>query len=376
MRKNKIYTLFAGALAVIALTGCTQEYEPIENRIYINEAAHKNVKSVAVNVGEKTLTDFTVRIADIMGKDVHATIAVDESLLKEYNEKMNLDYEVLPADKYTFEKEVVIESGKTMAKPTVVTINPYEAAEGVKYALPIRVSSDGSIQEERQGTKYILLLDKPWSQFTPYLNSTGGFISENVKTLSMEYFTIEFWIWMAGFDYNNQCVIDSPTFYIRLGNANNQISKDQMQINIFGQSAENNKGFFTEFHFQKNTWTHVAMVYDQTKCYFYANGKKVQEVDATGVPADMTSITFFNANTKNEHMMGQVRLWNKVLTQAEIESNMGGPVTVNPNLIGYWKMDEGSGDVIFDSSGNGNDATIATGKIIEWRPDQCFTKSK
>ena len=60
MRKNKIYTLFAGALAVIALTGCKQEYEPIENRIYINEAAHKNVKSVAVNVGEKTLTDFTV----------------------------------------------------------------------------------------------------------------------------------------------------------------------------------------------------------------------------------------------------------------------------------------------------------------------------
>ena len=49
MRKNKIYTLFAGALAVIALTGCKQEYEPIENRIYINEAAHKNVKSVAVN---------------------------------------------------------------------------------------------------------------------------------------------------------------------------------------------------------------------------------------------------------------------------------------------------------------------------------------
>ena len=60
---------------------------------------------------------------------------------------------------------------------------------------------------------------------------------------------------------------------------------------------------------------HVAMVYDHTKCHFYANGKKVQDVDATGVPADMTSITFFNANTKNEHMMGQVRLWNKALTQ-------------------------------------------------------------
>lgn len=376
MRKNKIHTLFTVVLTLVALIGCKEEYEPIRNRIYINEAAHKNVKSLAINVGEETQTDFTIRIADVMPQDVHATITIDETLLNEYNEKMNLDYSILPADKYSFKKDIIIESGKTMAKPTVITINPYEAAEGVKYALPIRVVSDGSIQEEKKGTQYILLLDKPWTQATPYLNKTGGFKSENIKTLSMDYFTIEFWIWMAGFDYNNQCVIDCPAFYIRLGNANNQISKDQMQINIFGQGSENNKGFFTEFHFQKKTWTHVAMVYDQAKCYFYANGKKVQEVDATGVPVDISSITFFNANTQNEHMMGQVRLWNKPLTQAEIQSNMGGPVSANPNLIGYWKMDEGEGNIAHDSSGNGNDAQIVTGEIIEWKPEQCFTKSK
>lgn len=374
MRKNKIYTLFAGAFALIALMSCKQEYEPIGNRIYINEAAFKNIKSLPINVGEKTVTDFTVRIGDIIGKDIQATLMVDESLLKEYNERMNLDYAVLPADKYSFEKDIVIESGKTMAKPTVVTINPYEAAEGVKYALPIRVVSDGSVQEEIQGSKYILLLDKPWTQFTPYLGKAGGFKSENVTTLSMNYFTIEFWIWMGSFDYNNQCVIDCSAFYIRLGNANNQITKDQMQINIFGTGGENNKGFFNKYSLQKKTWTHIAMVYDQSKCHFYANGEKVQDVEATGIPADITSITFFNGNTLNDHMMGQVRLWNRVLTQAEIQSNMGGPVTVSSSLIGYWKMDEGQGNVIYDNSGNKNDATIATGSITEWRADQCFTK--
>lgn len=374
MRKNKIYTLFAGAFALIALMSCKQEYEPIGNRIYINEAAFKNIKSLPINVGEKTVTDFTVRIGDIIGKDIQATLMVDESLLKEYNERMNLDYAVLPADKYSFEKDIVIESGKTMAKPTVVTINPYEAAEGVKYALPIRVVSDGSVQEEIQGSKYILLLDKPWTQFTPYLGKAGGFKSENVTTLSMNYFTIEFWIWMGSFDYNNQCVIDCSAFYIRLGNANNQITKDQMQINIFGTGGENNKGFFNKYSLQKKTWTHIAMVYDQSKCHFYANGEKVQDVEATGIPADITSITFFNGNTLNDHMMGQVRLWNRVLTQAEIQSNMGGPVTVNSSLIGYWKMDEGQGNVVYDNSGNKNDATIATGSITEWRADQCFTK--
>lgn len=148
MRKNKTYTLFAGLLTLLALTGCKEEYDPIGNRIYINEAAFKNVKSVPVNVGEKTVTDFTVRIADIMSKDVNATLVVDETILNEYNEKTLANYSLLPADKHSFNKEVTIASGKTMAQPTVVTISPYDAAEGVKYALPIRVIGDGSVPEE------------------------------------------------------------------------------------------------------------------------------------------------------------------------------------------------------------------------------------
>ncbi len=58
MRKNKAYTLFAGLLTLLALTGCKEEYDPIGNRIYINEAAFKNVKSVPVNVGEKDSNRF------------------------------------------------------------------------------------------------------------------------------------------------------------------------------------------------------------------------------------------------------------------------------------------------------------------------------
>ena len=81
------------------------------------------------------MTDFTVRIGDIMGKDVQATLAVDESLLQEYNKKMKLDYAVLPADKYSFEKEVIIESGKTMAKPTVVTISLMKLPKEMKYSI-------------------------------------------------------------------------------------------------------------------------------------------------------------------------------------------------------------------------------------------------
>lgn len=374
MRRKHIYILFVGVLVFVSLASCKEEYEPIENRIYISEAAHKNVKKVSINIGEKTQTNFTVRLADKVGQDVHATLTIDESILNEYNEKTLASYSLLPSDKFSFEEEVVIESGKAMAKPTVITINPYEAAEGVKYALPIRVIGDGSVQEEKLGTQYLLLLDKPWTQATPYMGYQGGFKSDDSNPLPMNAFTIEFWLWMESFNYTNQCIIDCATFYIRLGNDNGQIQKDQMQINVFGTNGENNKCFFTNFHFQKQTWTHVAIAYDQSRCYLYINGEKSQDIEVSGIPAALKEITFFNANTKNNHMMGQARLWNKVLTPGEIQENMGGPVSVTPNLIGYWKMDEGTGNTIHDSSGNNKHAEVVTGKIIEWKKEQCFTK--
>src|SRR6056297_596327 len=43
------------------------------------------------------------------------------------------------------------------------------------------------------------------------------------------------------------------------------------------------------------------------------------------------------------------------------------PVNRDPNLVGYWKFDEGSGTTAYDSSGNGNDGTLTNGPI--WSTD-------
>ena len=37
--------------------------------------------------------------------------------------------------------------------------------------------------------------------------------------------------------------------------------------------------------------------------------------------------------------------------------------SASAELVAYWGFDEGSGDTVFDSSGNGNDGTIVAG---EW----------
>ena len=52
---------------------------------------------------------------------------------------------------------------------------------------------------------------------------------------------------------------------------------------------------------------------------------------------------------------------------------LAGTVVADPNLVGWWKFDEGQGDIAYDSAGN-NDGTIygaqwTSGKIGDWALD-------
>lgn len=51
-------------------------------------------------------------------------------------------------------------------------------------------------------------------------------------------------------------------------------------------------------------------------------------------------------------------VWSFVTTQASID----------PDLVGFWKMEEGTGNNLVDHSGNGNDATIINTSGITWVP--------
>lgn len=289
MKKNRLYTLFIGITLLATIISCKEEYAPIGNRLYISEAASETAKKVSVSVGVNTQTSFTVRTGDKVSQDLHATLVIDPSILDEYNEKNKTSYTVLPDENLKWDKNIIIPSGKAEAEPTSVVITPYSAEEGVRYAIPVRVVGDGSVAEEKVFSKYILLLDKPWVQSTPYMkmrSKDNSFVCEPIDTewnLPLDNFTVEFWFWMNGFDVNNQSVIDCDAFYIRLGNTQ-MITSAQMQINIWTVGGSNNKCYLTAFTFQKNTWTHVAISYDSeaSKCIFYINGSKAGEADATG----------------------------------------------------------------------------------------------
>lgn len=117
-------------------------------------------------------------------------------------------------------------------------------------------------------------------------------------------------------------------------------------------------------------WYHVAVTYDlaTTTMKLYKNGIFVAENNA--VPAftgNAVRIGAFDANSNLFNgVIDEARIWNKVLTQTEIQDKMNCEFAgAQSGLVGYYKFNQGIEGAdnsavitLTDSSGNGNNGTL------------------
>ncbi len=107
-----------------------------------------------------------------------------------------------------------------------------------------------------------------------------------------------------------------------------------------------------------NTWTHVCFTKNGTTGTFYINGKQSGTVAA--VPS--ISISNIGGDVANEFLIGklcQIRVYNRAISQQEIRTLYQSGQTKllaanNAGLVGYWSLDEGTGIIARDYSGNNN----------------------
>ncbi len=106
-------------------------------------------------------------------------------------------------------------------------------------------------------------------------------------------------------------------------------------------------------------WTHIVGVWDGTFSKLIINGITQSNIGNVSGPIIYDNATRYIGRENTNYVNGaidEVRVYNRALTEAEVKYhyNHGGPVA-------YWDMDEGSGSVINDKSGNGNDGTLVNG---------------
>lgn len=119
---------------------------------------------------------------------------------------------------------------------------------------------------------------------------------------------------------------------------------------------------------QLNTWYHVAGTFDGDTIRLYVNGILVADsafhgtqVAGTVYPPRIGRLSdpmqsqtrFWNGK------IDEVRVWNRTLSQAEIQEKMGAHLdpSQETGLVGYWRLNDSTGTSVSDMSGSGNNGT-------------------
>ena len=171
-------------------------------------------------------------------------------------------------------------------------------------------------------------------------------------------------------------------FMMRIGDANFPNQQLQTQT-TFGKFPEASK----QKLLQTGRWYHVALTWDipsQTIC-FYVDGE-LQSISTAHGKSDLTAINLGDKAPDDEFGNGgdfnfyfgrsygeshdrsrmfdgdlcEARIWSVARTQDELRATMYDvPDPANqPGLCAYWKFDEGTGTIIEDKTGRGNNARV------------------
>lgn len=405
-------------IAVLALLVSCNRFEPVDhvfdNCAYLDVSATSQTQAATFGNRVGSLEKhLCVALSYPSDKDVKATISVDASLTDAFNHRYGTDYQLLPEAYLDFSPvSVTIEAGKVNSEKVSIgfknLMGQGEDQTGAMeidktYLLPVRLTSEDISTMDGSSVAYYLVkrssaitvaaqLTDNWIEFP--LMDTPGEVADAYNGLTA--LTYEALVNVDRFDLNNKdgvCNISTVMgveqyLLLRIGDAN--FERQCLQFDGSGNGSQFGKLPSKSDPAKKlysGSWYHVACTYDQNErvARIYVNGKLIDEVKEAGVagPTADNKITlamralgmpeayqFFIGKSYNDFRplqgkIAEARVWRVARTGDEIWKNMYR--IENPkdqkDLIGYWKFNDGEGNVVKDYSWVGNHGK-AVGDII------------
>ena len=376
----KISIISGILLAATLFTACNNAKKPIiENLVYFSDASTSKSKDITLENGATTIANITVRLAKPLPTDVKVRLGVDEELLKTYNKRNEADLQLVKKENLTIPAETVIKAGAVSSTAVAIEIKSFET-KGAQFAIPLTITSvEGNVKKSEVSSKIILNLVKPLSQSVPAFTSKNKMAALPLEdwNLQLMHSTLEWWCRVTldgnsgGFTNKNQAVFDSGSstteMYIRFGDL--IYAQGYTYLNNFLQVKTMGSQFDTGnpvkgFGLTGGVWIHFALTYDGTSgtSLLYKDGKQVATLNTGGGrPMIINHFDMISSGSyfRNVCEMCQVRLWKVTRTAGQIQKCMYTEVKYNdPDLELYLPMNEESGSLLKDVTGNGHNVTI------------------
>lgn len=407
--KNLLTLCTAGVFALASVSCSDDETTAVRPNVSLPEAGSQT--PVAVTCDEVLAGNyshsFTLTLDEPAAVTAMGDIKVDPALVDTYNAEHGTAYVLMPENIYRIPYDnFVIAAGQTESNTLTVefTGSLYGLQKGTTYLLPIAAVIDETIADRvdcSDVAHYIALDVDRELIYTPGL-SMQNYSSAMYRTLSIpnnEVVTIEgnthtfemrifCYGWHSGTNYigtwrgqdtgNNNEAFSGCEVRVTGEEGASNIGNRQCDLTLASQGKTISTG----------TWHTISITCDGTQTgqrqevayRYYLDGELIAEAAPTKrfgptssqrfqVGYTLTGFQFGYASSGYyfNGLIGEIRMWKDCLTQEEIRSHLR--TVENPSkdeMYAYWKLDEGEGTTLKDSSGNGRDLTFPEGTEVAW----------
>lgn len=351
-------------LLIAGFLGCKKNELPTNTIFLVPDAlSNANTSTLSIDSAGATYT-VSARTSNILTSDVQVTYGISEDALKQYNIANGTNYKVLPTQYYSFSAtNAQIAKGTVAAAPVSLLVKSYkDLPDTNQYVIPITIESiaGADVPVLEPSRTLFLILKKIIYTTVPLLGGTQPMsVTYKIPFNNLTNWTFEWRVNMSALDANNQALISSGDVYTRFGDV--VIRQTQLQIKTASTQ------FSPGDDFQANIWYNFALTYDGANLKWYRDGNLIMTQSVNAV-YNFSGISFGGGGggvgTSKPRMANEIRFWTVTRSQSQILNNLYGVNPSTPGLAGYWKCNEGSGNIFKDVTANGNDMT-ASG-AVQW----------
>lgn len=366
--KTKSYIKSILFVAICLFAGCNSEGDNFDYGKEVILVTGTEESPLVKFVVEDTPSSYIVTASSTgkVSNDVTVNFAQDNSLVDTYNTAHSTNYFAIPESAVkVVGSEGVIKAGSAASTGVTVSIvSTEDFINGRTYVIPITIKSvEGTGMDVLESSRTIFLRVSRVIKFNSLdMNNTGlysSYIAPDDKIVDLPNYT-----------YEIKCYANSNAWgaIARLCNFG---PKNESVTNLlrFGETGQDKNslqwvspggGLISATRFNTEQWYTISLTFDGSVYKMYVDG--VKDVELAGTKGTSfqrmelgMSWTSYASSQAFRGRIAEVRIWDRALSTSELQLGLCGVDPESEGLVAYWKMNEGSGYIFNDATGNGYD---------------------